>query len=133
MSGENVENFRRADAAFSRGDRDAWIECFDPDAEMVPAREWPENAAIRGPEAAWDSYVGRMEAWEVDSLAVGEVIEADPDKVIAHFRQQVKGRASGADVVFSYWLVSTYRNGKVIRSEWFADRAEALKAAGLSE
>jgi hypothetical protein len=25
------------------------------------------------------------------------------------------------------------RNGKLLRFEWFADRAEALEAAGLSE
>ena len=52
---------------------------------------------------------------------------------MANNQRQTRGRASGADLVFSYWLVTTYRNGKIIRAEWFADRAEALEAAGLSE
>jgi ketosteroid isomerase-like protein len=133
MSEENVESFRRADEAFKRGDRPTWMECFDPDAEMVPAWDWPENAPVRGPGAMWDSYTDRLAVWNDSSLAVGEVIAADPDKVIAHFLQEVKGRASGADVVFSYWIVNTYRNAKVIRAEWFADRVEALEAAGLLE
>jgi hypothetical protein len=29
--------------------------------------------------------------------------------------------------------VITFRDGLAVRSEWFVDRAEALKAAGLSE
>jgi ketosteroid isomerase-like protein len=32
-----------------------------------------------------------------------------------------------------YWIVVTIRDGKICRDEWFADRAEALEAAGLSE
>lgn len=34
--------------------------------------------------------------------------------------------ASGAK-----WQVATFRNGKALRLEWFADRSEALEAAGL--
>jgi hypothetical protein len=33
----------------------------------------------------------------------------------------------------SYWQVATFRNGKILRMEWFADRAEALEAVGLRE
>ena len=36
-------------------------------------------------------------------------------------------------MVWSFWVVLTFRRGKVLRQEWFADRAEALEAAGLSE
>jgi hypothetical protein len=53
--------------------------------------------------------------------------------IVANQRREMRGKASGAGVVWSYWVVFTFGNGKVIRSEWFADRAEALEAAGLSE
>ena len=46
---------------------------------------------------------------------------------------QLRGKASGATVAWSYWQVATIRNGKWVRAEWFIDRAEALEAAGLSE
>jgi ketosteroid isomerase-like protein len=133
MSQENVEVVRRTTDAFNRGDRAAWLECFDPDAEMIPAREWPENALIRGPEAIWDTYADITEAWEVGSFELGEVIEAGPDNVIANSRRQARGRASGVDLIFDYWLLASCRNGKIIRAEWFADRSDALEAAGLSE
>jgi ketosteroid isomerase-like protein len=45
----------------------------------------------------------------------------------------MRGKASGASVAWSYWVLFTFRDGKVLRSEWFADRGEALEAAGLSE
>jgi ketosteroid isomerase-like protein len=48
-------------------------------------------------------------------------------------RRDARGRASGANVEFSYWIVVTFRSGKQIRLEWFADRAEALEAAGLQK
>jgi ketosteroid isomerase-like protein len=100
---------------------------------MVPAKDWPKSAPIHGPEAIWDYYVDVTQAWEVESFQLGEVIEAGADKLVANSQRHTRGRASGADLVFSEWLVSTYRGGKAIRIEWFADRAEALEAAGLSE
>jgi ketosteroid isomerase-like protein len=42
------------------------------------------------------------------------------------------GRAARG-VQFNYWVVVTIRQGKIVREHWFADRAEALEAAGLSE
>jgi hypothetical protein len=45
----------------------------------------------------------------------------------------MRGKSSGADVLWSYWQVATFRRGRVVRAEWFTDRAEALAAAGLSE
>jgi ketosteroid isomerase-like protein len=59
------------------------------------------------------------------------LIDAGPEKVVANQRGEMRGRASGAGVVFSFWVVFTFQNGKVIRAEWFADKGEALEAAGL--
>jgi ketosteroid isomerase-like protein len=133
MSGENVESFRRTLDAFNRGDKAAWLATFDPDAVMIPARDWPESAPIRGAEAIWDFYVEVTRTWDEGFFELGEVIEAGPDKVLANSRREARGRASGAGVQFSYWTVGTYRGGKTVLVEWFADRAEALEAAGRSE
>ena len=51
MSRENVESVRRGLEAFNRGDKAGWLTTFDPDAEMFPAKKWPEHAPIRGAEA----------------------------------------------------------------------------------
>ncbi|HXQ78578.1 MAG TPA: nuclear transport factor 2 family protein [Gemmatimonadaceae bacterium] len=133
MSQENVQTIRRGIEAFDRRDKEAWLATFAPDAVMVPAREWPENAPIRGAEAIWDFYVDVNAAWEEDPYELGEIVEARDDAVVANARRESRGKASGAGVTFSYWLVVTFRHGKTIRVEWFTNRAEALEAAGLRE
>jgi len=62
-----------------------------------------------------------------------DAFNSGADTIVANNRREARGRASGAGVQFSYWSVSTYRNRKAVRIEWFADRAEALEAAGLSK
>jgi hypothetical protein len=43
------------------------------------------------------------------------------------------GKGSGAAVPWSYYQVVTIRDDKAARFDWFADRAEALAAAGIGE
>ncbi len=133
MSQENVEITRQSVDAFNRGDKRAWLAMFDPHAEMVPAPEWPESAPTRGAEAIWDFYVGVTGAWDEGPLELGEIIDAGADKIVANNRRNARGRTSGAGVEFSYWTVTTYQNGRVVRVEWSADRGKALEAAGLPE
>jgi ketosteroid isomerase-like protein len=99
---------------------------------MIPAREWPEYSAVRGAEAIWDFYLEVMAAWETEGLDLAEVIDAPPDRVLAHLSQEARGKTSGAGVRFSYWAVTTFRGGNAVRVEWFATRDEAFEAAGLS-
>jgi ketosteroid isomerase-like protein len=132
MSQENVQTFHDALDAFNRRDKAAWLALYDPEFENFPPRNWPESAAIRGPEAIWDFYVESQEPWEGARFELGEVVDVD-DKVAAEVRAQLRGKTSGASVVWRYWQVVTFRDGKVLRAEWFSDRAEALEAVGLSE
>jgi ketosteroid isomerase-like protein len=133
MSQENVEVVRRSLDAFNRRDRAAWIAVCDPDVENLPPREWPESAPVRGAEAIWDFFVEAQGAWEAGSYEWGELSEAGTDKLVVNQRREMRGKASGAGVVWSYWVVFTFRNGRVLRFEWFANREEALEAAGLPE
>src|SRR3954447_12508267 len=105
MSQENVEMLRRGVDAINRRDKAAWLATFAPDAVMVPAREWPESAPIHGAEAIWDFYVEVNAAWEQDPYELGEIIEARDETVVANARREARGKASGAGVTFSYWLV----------------------------
>ena len=43
------------------------------------------------------------------------------------------GRMSGVEVVFDWSSVVTFRDGNIVRDQWFADRSVALEAAGLLE
>ena len=132
MSRENVEAWRQLVDALFRGDRSAFLALCDPDDEVVPVRDWPEGA-VRGREAAWDFYANVTEAFEPVDADDAEVIAAEADKVVVHRGRGVRGRASGASVEMDYWVVVTFREGKILRDQWFVDRAEALEALGLSE
>jgi ketosteroid isomerase-like protein len=133
MSQENVEKLHQGLDAFNRRDRAAWQALCDPEYETVPSGDWPEMQPIRGREAAWDFYVEADEPWEGSPYEYIEAIDAGNDKVMAQLRREMRGKASGVGVVYSYWVVASFRDGKVLRMQWFAERAEALEAVGLSE
>ena len=134
MSEENVEVMRQTLDAFDRRDRAAWLALRVPDCEVIPSAMWPEVDAIRGREAAWDFYIEVAEPFEQRPLTADtEAMDAGPDKVLVHHQTVVRGRASGADVELNYWVLLTFREGKILRDHWFTDRTEALEAAGLRE
>ena len=132
MSEENVELMRQALAALLRRDRPAWLALHDEDMEAIPIRDWPESE-VRGREAVWDFMVKMIDAWDPAPISDVEFRDAGADKVLAHQSADFRGRGSGAEVEFEYWVVSTIQDGKIRRGQWFVDRAEALEAAGLSE
>jgi ketosteroid isomerase-like protein len=119
-----------------------WIGATGPpgsrstrDFEVVAIDDWPE-AGLRGAEAAWDFYRTISDALErvLGGSGFGEVqqVDAGGDKVLIHHRPDLSGQ-SGAEVELNYWCVATFRHGKIVREHWFADRADALEAAGPSE
>ena len=133
MSQENVDLLRQANDAFNRRDRDAWLALCDPGFESFPPRNWPVQDPTQGAEAIWDLYVEDSETWEEGPYEYVEIIDAGNDEVVAHQRREMRGKASGAGVVWDYWIVVRFRNRKALRIEWFVDRRDALEAAGLRE
>ena len=133
MSEENIELARNVMEAFNRHDRDAWLALHDPETEFRADPEWPESGIVRGREAVWDFIVSLTDAWEQDVFEMVEVIDAGNDTVVARYRRPVRGKASGIADLLDYWCMSTARRGKVLSTEWFASRARALSAAGLSD
>jgi ketosteroid isomerase-like protein len=133
MLDEKVEALRAGLDAFNRRDKAAWLALIDREAENLPPKDWPEQAPIRGAEAIWDFYVDAITAWDDAEFGWGEFVDVPPDTVVANQRAELRGMTSGAGVIWSYWVVWTFREGKGVRIEWFADRHEALRAAGSSE
>ena len=133
MSQENVEIARKAMEAFNRRDRDAWLALNDPEVEFRADPEWPESGTVAGREAVWDFIMSLADAWERDDFEMVEVTEAGDDKIVVRYRRPVQGKTSGIADVLDYWCVETFRGKKVLSHVWFASRAEALEAAGLSE
>src|SRR3954470_7411692 len=109
MTHENVETMRRSLEAFDRRDRTAWLASRHPHAEVVPAGVWPEADMIRGAEAGWEFYVAALDSFEAINFAesVG-LVDAGADKLLIQYRQAVRGKASGAEVEFVFWVVVTF-------------------------
>jgi ketosteroid isomerase-like protein len=133
MSQENVQTFRRSLEAFDRRDKAAWLETRNEDYEVLTSSKWPEGD-VRGREAAWDFYVTVADTFERQPFTDDiEVIDAGPHNVLVHQRNDVRGDESNVNVEIDYWIVVSFRDGKMIRDQWFESRDEALEAAGLSE
>jgi uncharacterized protein len=130
---DNATTLRQGLDAFFRRDKEAWLALCDPDYKTVPSEDWPEMEPIRGAEAAWDFYVESDEPWERTPFEFVDAVHVGEDRTVGEMRREMRGKASGAVVTYSYWVLATFRNGKVLRIEWFTDRAEALAAAGRSE
>jgi hypothetical protein len=76
--------------------------------------------------AAWDLYVTIADAVERRLFSDDiEVMEGGADKVLVHQRNDVRGER-GVNVEIDYWVVVSFRDGKMIRDQWFGSRDKAL-------
>jgi hypothetical protein len=137
MSQENVEIVRRAWEAFQRGDIDEGFQAFAPDVEWDVSRDiWGGvvgGGRYQGTEGVLAWLRDLYSAWETFEMVAEEVIDAGSDQVIGVLAARGRGRTSGIEVEHHPGGVTTLRDGKVIRVEWYPTREEALEAVGLSE
>jgi ketosteroid isomerase-like protein len=128
---------RLALEAYNRRDLDASLIGYHPEFEIFPARAWVEAGLVepryrgaegyRGYVAIWD------EVWGADSyLRPVELIDLG-DRFVILAQAPMRARASGVPLTEAFAIVSTIKNGTVIRQEEYWDHAEALEAVGLSE
>ena len=131
MSQENVENYRRAAAAWAGGDLDAALAFADEDAEVFSAVTSMEGS-YRGHEGVrrwWQDLHDSFPDWEPE---IGEV-RALGDATLAVMHIRGHGGESGAPIDVTLWHLAEWRNGRIVRLSSHASEAEALEAAGLSE
>ena len=126
---ENVDKARGFIAAYNRRDFDAAVEDFDPEIEWVlPARQRSDSG--RGPEAAMRFFEQIDETMDELRLEPQEFVDAG-DRVATRLRYFMRGKDSGAEVEGQlYHQLATFRDGTIVRMEYFAEWSEALAAAG---
>ena len=137
MSQENVERAREAYAALSvairTGDFDAYFrEYMHPEIEWVPLEGALDVDVSVGHEAVKARLMAMLEVVGEAEIEAQEIIDAG-EKVFVAIHIAGRGRGSGIDMEASWFHVLTPRDDKLVRIEWYASRAEALEAAGLSE
>ncbi len=128
-----MDTLRRGLAAVNQRDRATWLALCPPELENVPPRDWPESSPIQGAGAVFDFFLQGNEPWDKSALEYTEFIDGGNDTILAHVQGEMRGRASGAGVPWSFWSVNTFRDEGLVRIEWFANRADALRAADISE
>ena len=131
ISEPNVEIVRAGVEAWNAGDMGAFGESYDPHVVVRYAEGWPEGPEpIMGREAVMRGWEQQREAFDADTLELIEIIDLG-DRVVTRFIWRAEG--SGPDLKIEVTSVTTVRNGKTIRVEFFWDHAAALEAVGLSE
>jgi ketosteroid isomerase-like protein len=132
MSQENVEVVRRVIEAFNRRDFDAALSHLAEDATWAPFLARTETSLLRGRSeirAAWERQV---EVMDVRGQAL-EVLADDKNRVVTQILMTARGRGSDLPIEGRFAAVATFHDGLVTSVESYADAAEALAAAGLSE
>lgn len=124
---------RRAVALWNSGDLDALVATFSDDARLEPAPGFIEGGQLVGHDGIRHFFERLHEAWQPgDTVTLGDLHEAG-EKVMFSFRWRAIGDASGIETSSEWIAVDTFRDGVVVRMQIFADRDEALEAAGLEE
>jgi ketosteroid isomerase-like protein len=130
MSQENVEVVRAIYDGWLAGD--PGYERFDPEIAMAESRSLPGAveahgiAEVRRYIESFDKY------WNDIRFEPQEYIDAG-DQVVVVARLVGQGKSSGVAVERTWSYVWTVRDGKALRMDGYAERAQALEAVGLSE
>ena len=104
---------------------------FTDDFESVMA--WPAvNRTYPGLEGLRKNWLDWLEPWATYRSTIEELIDVG-DHVVALLRDYGRRKDMETEVEVICATTLTFREGKVARWGDYADRAEAFKAAGLSE
>jgi ketosteroid isomerase-like protein len=133
MSDGLVTALREVYAEWARGNFRAGLELLDPDLvfETFTGDEGPvrtrgleelERRMRQTFDLVWSEF--RVEA--EDFTDAGE-------RIVVSGRIRGRGRGSGVSVNGPVFMVWTFSDGRAVRQQWFAERSEALEAAGLRE
>jgi ketosteroid isomerase-like protein len=134
VSEANLEIVRRSWEAWLRGDLGALASLWDPEVvwDLQHFQDWPESS-YQGVEGVRRFLTEWLEMWAEYEIEVEQIVPAPDGRVVSLYTTRAKGRQSGLPMVLPMALITTVRNGKVIRFDAYDDRAEALTVVGLRE
>src|SRR6476619_5818300 len=131
MSQESVEILRAFYAAWNAGDMDALRELHDPSAITQAPSGWPEPGPDVGRDAVMRQYQRLRTAFDADSVElVGDFVAAG-DRALVRLVWHTAGRGLTGHMEVTH--IAMVRDGKIVRSDYFWDHDDDLKAVGLEE
>jgi ketosteroid isomerase-like protein len=136
MSRENVELVRRTFDEFglgrNAGEAAARAGLVAPDFGFDFSALYPDGPTGRGVEG-WLSFMDSSPWGGSLTMEPEEFIDVDDERVLVFMRVVAEGRGSGVPVENRTAHEFTIRDGVFVRWKGYADRNEALEAAGLRE
>jgi ketosteroid isomerase-like protein len=123
---ENAEYVRDWVDDWNRGDVDALMANADPDHEWVVAREHPAATTHRRPEQI-GAYLADWLRTMPDFKVEIEGLEEAGDRVLVVMRMTGTGAGSGAATEVRVATLTTFRDGRPVRTEEFLDPEEARR------
>jgi ketosteroid isomerase-like protein len=131
MSQENVELVRRGYEHFAQtGEPDTSF--YSPDIEWHSAADDPYAEPFRGVEGVRKLVQEVRESLDDFRTEPFEYLDGG-DYVVAGLVHRGRGKGSAAPVEMREWNVFLIREGKAVSVHEYADREDALRAAGLGE
>jgi ketosteroid isomerase-like protein len=131
MSEENVAVVRQAIAAVNDRDVDAYLALCTPDVEIVTPVA-PIERNVPGPEGVRLFFSGLAEATSVFRLEIEELRPVGTNRVVALLRLEFESQR-GVSLPQALGNVYELVEGKLRRVRVYANRTDALEAAGLRE
>jgi ketosteroid isomerase-like protein len=133
MPEENVDVIRAMYEHWARGEFPATF--IDPDIvhSRIGAQTPDMEGEWRGLEAFSGAFAEYLQAFSDLRIKAEEIIDLDDERVLVLSRQTAEGKLSGVPIDSELGELFELRAGKVVSYESYWDRAEAMKAAGLTE
>jgi ketosteroid isomerase-like protein len=132
-SGTNLSGLFNQDAESGRFQRLASLLTPDFEAMGGDLRGGrglgPRGHGFEGLLAGWRDW---LRPWETYWTEVEEFIDAGEDRVVVLVRDRGRLRGSDSEVEAIGASIWTLREGKIARIEFYADRKDALEAAGVA-
>jgi ketosteroid isomerase-like protein len=131
VSQENVDLVERSLVHWLATGEPSWelvdesMEAYDHD--IMDAGEYRGREGVERWLSDWES------AWSNFRMEVQELIDAGEDLVVAFVHMRARGRESGVEVSRDDAILYRVCAGKIMRMDYFNNRAQALAAAGLAE
>ena len=127
--GRNIELVRRLWERFGEGD--IALELFAENVQ-VSDHDIPESGTYDGRDGVvrWLEDWGSV--WSEWSVETKEFTDAGGDKVVAVFDLTATGKGSGVELTREDAIVHELRDGRILRLDYFNNRAQALAFAGVT-
>ena len=112
---------------FAQGDFRSATRLYAPEVEWIEHRGVPGGGEFGGFDQVRQGFRGWLSSWERYRLELIKLVQRG-DRYFAAVQGSGRGVMSGAyaeDLFFQVW---TFRGGRIVRIENFADRDEALQA-----